>query len=208
MTGGGQFVQLLRIVYTLGERSINLLLVEATGFHPPIARSTFVCTTIAANRPFGNLPQPAAGCFDILCSFLYNCTTAAFDRTIEQAMITRIFWTLLFVGACVGWLLLSYHPGLLTGREVAFGPVVEPLFVWCFVASALLFVSVQLMLVAGVRTFPTRIFRAGNDTDGPVPPNQKEIRIHPRAELLWTALPLVISLFFFWASFQTLLGGS
>jgi len=114
----------------------------------------------------------------------------------------RIFWTLLFVGACIGWLVLSYRPGLLAGKALAFGPGVEPYFVWLFAGSALLFVLIQLVLVAGVRTFPTRVSRGGNSQGDSVYNSDKEIRIHPGVELFWTALPLFISLLLFWAVWQ------
>lgn len=115
-------------------------------------------------------------------------------------MIARIFWTLLFLGVCIGWLVVSYQPELFAGKEFAFGPATNSLFLWLFAASALLFVVIQILLVVGTRTFPTRIARDSSGESG-----EKEIRINPAAELFWTALPLLISLLFFGVVWQFLL---
>ena len=118
----------------------------------------------------------------------------------------RIFWTLLFVGVCIGWLVLSYRPELLAGKDVALGPDAGPYFVWLFAGSALLFVIIQLLLVVSVRTFPSSVQRGGKNWDDIIPTNDKEIRIHSGAEFFWTALPLFISLALFWAVWQFLTG--
>lgn len=114
----------------------------------------------------------------------------------------RIFWTLLFVGVSIGWLVLSYRPEVLAGREIAFAPRLEPFSIWLFAGSALLFVLIQFVLVAAVRTFPTRIARSGDSQGNSVYNGDKEIRIHAGAEFFWTALPLLISLLLFWAVWQ------
>lgn len=118
-------------------------------------------------------------------------------------MIARIFWTLLFLGACIGWLVLSYRPQWMV-VEATFGPTTAPIFLWLFAGSALLFILIQAALVAGVRTFPTRIARGETTAESPGVPSGREIRILPAAEYFWTALPLLISLFFFWAIWQFL----
>lgn len=116
-------------------------------------------------------------------------------------MITRIIWTLLFIGVCIGWLVLSYRPEMLAGREIAFSPSAQPLLIWLFAGSALLFIVIQAVLLLGVRTFPSRIARGGSSPDGGTPKGN-DIQIHPAAELFWTALPLVISVLLFSAIWQ------
>jgi len=118
----------------------------------------------------------------------------------------RILWTLLFVGACIAWLVLSYQPGLLAGRNVTIGAAVAPYFAWLFAGSALLFVVIQLILVVSVRTFPTRISRGGQGQDEFVPTSEQEIQIHSGAEFFWTALPLGISLVLFFVLWRFLPG--
>jgi heme/copper-type cytochrome/quinol oxidase subunit 2 len=125
------------------------------------------------------------------------------DEKRQQAMIARIFWTLLFLGACIGWLVLSYRPQLLVGIEMSFGSTPPPIFLWLFAGSSLVFILIQAVLVAGVRTFPVRIARGETTADGSEASTAKDIRIHPGAEYFWTALPLLISLFFFWTIWQT-----
>lgn len=129
-------------------------------------------------------------------------------------MRARIFWTLLFLGVCISWLVLSYRPQSLAGVEMVFGAAITPLFLWLFVGCALLFVAIQAVLVVSVRTFPTRIDRnettpkddgAPRDRDaGDRDTGNRDIRILPGAEYFWTALPLLISLFFFWVVWQFL----
>jgi len=109
----------------------------------------------------------------------------------------RILWTLLFVGACIGWLVLSYRPEFLVGTTITTNPAVAPYFAWFFAGSALLFVFIQLLLVVRVRTFPTRISRGGQGQDEFVPVSEQEIQINTGAEFFWTALPLGISLVLF-----------
>ena len=119
-------------------------------------------------------------------------------------MIARIFWTLLFLGACIGWLVLSYRPQSMVGIGFNFDPTASPIFLWLFAGSALLFILIQAILVAGVRTFPTRITRGETISESSGVPSDRDIRILPAAEYFWTALPLLISLFFFWAIWQFL----
>ncbi|MBX3053235.1 MAG: hypothetical protein KF753_17255 [Caldilineaceae bacterium] len=117
-------------------------------------------------------------------------------------MKARIFWTLLFLGACIGWVVLSYRPGLTFGRDIVFGPEAGPIFAWLFGGSALLFVGIQLLLVVGVRHFPSRV-PGGSGQDNSA--GAKDIRLWPVMEYLWTALPLLFSLVLFWAVWTTLL---
>lgn len=114
-------------------------------------------------------------------------------------MIARIFWTLLFLGVCIVWLVLSYQPQSLAGVEVAFGSAAKPIFLWLFAGSGLLFIVIQAILVTSVRTFPLRIARSEPVPDGNEVADDRDIRIHPSAEYFWTALPLLISILFFWA---------
>lgn len=114
-------------------------------------------------------------------------------------MTARIFWTLLFLGVCIGWLVLSYRPQPLAGVEMAFGPTATPIFLWLFAGSALLFVVIQVILVVSVRTFPLRIARSDTNPEDEEAASDREIRIFPGAEYFWTALPLLISIVFFWA---------
>ncbi len=124
-------------------------------------------------------------------------------------MSRRILWTLLFLAISVGWLVLSYRPGRLAGKELVFGSGIEPFFIWLFVGCALLFVIIQGVLVAGVRTFSTRVTRTvaardGEGSDDVVQQSDQDIRIRPLAEYIWTALPLLISLALFWFIWQQL----
>jgi len=119
-------------------------------------------------------------------------------------MIARIVWTLLFLGVCIGWLVLSYRPQSLAGVEMAFGSTATPIFLWLFIGSALLFIAIQVILVTSVRTFPVRIARREAKSADSEASAGKEIRILPSAEYFWTALPLLISLLFFWAIWQFL----
>ncbi len=119
-------------------------------------------------------------------------------------MSARIFWTLLLLGVCIGWLVLSYRPQSLAGVEIAFGSTATPIFLWLFTGSALLFIAIQTILVASVRTFPTRIARGETTPEDGQVPGEKDIRILPGAEYFWTALPLLISLGFFWVIWQFL----
>jgi len=114
-------------------------------------------------------------------------------------MIARIFWTLLFLGVCIVWLVLSYRPQPLAGVEVAFGSAAAPIFLWLLAGSGLLFIVIQVILVVSVRTFPLRIARSEANPDGNEVPTDRDIRILPSTEYFWTALPLLISIFFFWA---------
>lgn len=118
-------------------------------------------------------------------------------------MVTRIIWTLLFIGACIGWLVLSYRPEMVAGGEIGFSPRLQPLLVWLFAGSALLFLAIQAVLLVGVRTFPTHISRGGSRPDGSDPKGD-DIQIHLLAELFWTALPLFISALLFGAIWQLL----
>ena len=119
-------------------------------------------------------------------------------------MRARIFWTLLFLGVCIGWLVLSYRPQSLAGVQIAFESTETPLFLWLFTGSALLFIAIQIILVASVRAFPSRIARGETIPEDGEAPGARDIRILPGAEYFWTALPLLISLLFFWAIWQFL----
>lgn len=119
-------------------------------------------------------------------------------------MRARIVWTLLFLGVCIGWLVLSYRPQSLAGVQIAFESTVTPLFLWLFAGSALLFIAIQIVLVASVRTFPSRIARSETAPEDGEVTGTRDIRILPGAEYFWTALPLLISLLFFWAIWQFL----
>jgi len=92
---------------------------------------------------------------------------------------------------------LSYRPQWLAGREVAFDATGSPLLLWLFAASALLFITLQVALLTSIRHFSTRVDRG---SDG------RPIRIVPAVEYFWTALPLFISILFFWAIWRFLSG--
>lgn len=108
------------------------------------------------------------------------------------------------MGVCIGWLVLSYRPQSLAGVQIAFESTVTPLFLWLFMGSALLFIAIQIILVASVRAFPSRIARGETIPEDGEAPGARDIRILPGAEYFWTALPLLISLLFFWAIWQFL----
>lgn len=146
-------------------------------------------------------------------------------------MIVRIVWTLLFLGACVAWVVLSYQPQWLAAVQVTFDTSGSPYFIWLFVGSALLFVSLQAVVLAAVRHFPARVAggpaepttqgsgadetpseQAGNQMPSPALPgrikNQAGRAIHLQigVEYFWTALPLLISIIFFWSIWRSLAG--
>lgn len=142
------------------------------------------------------------------------------DKKRQQGMIARILWTLLLVGASVAWIVLSYRPELLAGIQLTFGADRSALFLWLFAGSALLFIVLQAVVVAAVRQFPARVSRGGPESDEQKPGNQKsgnrksgegnsgnhtDIRLHLGVEYLWTALPLLISIVFFWSIWRLLL---
>ena len=147
------------------------------------------------------------------------------DKKRQQGMIARIVWTLLLVGASVAWIVLSYRPEMLAGIQVTFGAERSALFLWLFAGSALLFVLLQAVVVAAVGQFPARVSRGGPESDEQAsdlrgsgdqksgtqkpgaqkPVKETDIRLHRGVEYLWTALPLLISIVFFWAIWRFLL---
>lgn len=111
-------------------------------------------------------------------------------------MIRKLLaWLLLAVALL--WLLLSYAPPELIPWQISTGDGWLPLFRGLLVASALLFVVVQILLVAAIFKFPAQVKGQEADDSG-------EIQIHRSWEFLWTALPLVASIALFIVSYCAL----
>jgi heme/copper-type cytochrome/quinol oxidase subunit 2 len=128
---------------------------------------------------------------------------------------------LLLVVTFVAWLVGSYLPqGVVPWRTIP-GDGMEGFLRVAVVVSALLFASIQIVLVVSVFKFPQRISR--HDSSG-VPhessnlveelssqggnfsAEEGEIVIKRRWELLWTVTPLVASLALFVVSYWVLGG--
>lgn len=122
----------------------------------------------------------------------------------------RTFFSLGLVGAAVAWLVLSYLPADFLPVYVAF-PIdaVQPLFRTLVRVSAVVFVAVQLILIASVFKFPQRVSRhdfsqAPHSSSVPADESRlhpSDIRISHKLEFLWTALPLLTSLGLFAISY-------
>jgi hypothetical protein len=116
--------------------------------------------------------------------------------------------TLLLFGTFVVWLVGSYlPPNLLFGQMIP-GEGLIPFFRVALIISALLFVVIQIVLIAAVFKFPQRIRHQDNrvltgdtqETEG-----AREVTVEHRWEVLWTAVPLVVSVGLFIVSYWVLI---
>lgn len=132
---------------------------------------------------------------------------------------------LLLVVTSAMWLIGSYLPqGVVPWRTIP-GDGMDAFLRVAVVVSALLFASIQMVLVASVFKFPQRVSRhdshydksgatqAGADLQeqespgaSTFPVEEGEIVIQRRWELLWTVTPLVASLALFVVSYWVLSG--
>lgn len=109
----------------------------------------------------------------------------------------RYLGPILFLGVFVAWLVLSYVSAPLPtvsygGLSSAFAPLLA--------AGAILFLTIQLWLVVA----SAKLFRA----DGALRRSdvRAEFRLRRRSEVLWTAVPLGMTLLLSWWSYPTWAG--
>ena len=110
--------------------------------------------------------------------------------------------TLLLLGTAFLWLALSYLPPDVLPWRVTADARLLPFFRMALVGSALLFVVIQIVLIAAVFRLPRRLSRRGSGSSAESLQSfeeREEIHIDRRWEFLWTAIPLVgaICLFVF-----------
>ncbi|MCB0115468.1 MAG: hypothetical protein R2873_05610 [Caldilineaceae bacterium] len=117
---------------------------------------------------------------------------------------------LLLVGTFLVWLVGSYLPqGVVPWRTIP-GEGMDGFLRAAVIVSAVLFVLIQIVLVASVFKFPQRISRQehSSSTDDALSThnNGGEILIKRGWEVLWTVTPLVGSLALFIVSYWVLSG--
>ncbi len=116
---------------------------------------------------------------------------------------------ILLAGTAVVWLSLSYLPPDKLVWQTGIDERLTPLLLVAFGASALLFLGIQVALIASVFTFSPRVHRRiEHDAEidragrgGRQPDQDRTIRIVRRWELLWTTIPLVVSIALFAVSY-------
>ncbi len=111
----------------------------------------------------------------------------------------RTWFAWLLIGTAFLWLLFSYLPPETIPWQVIPDARWLPLSRSLVIASALLFIGLQFVLLTAVFKFPAQVTPASDEEGQP-------IRIRRGWELLWTALPLLVSVGVFVLSYWSLRG--
>lgn len=140
---------------------------------------------------------PLVPVFDTPCESWYNPETVIFSQVSKVSGVFRKLFTYSLLCCVIAWLFFSYVPGLRAWLPVVEYPLIgQRSLAWLGLPAALIFLVIQLWLV--VTTYRSLRKRNAEATQ------HTGMRLNLTAEILWTALPIVLTIGLVYAGYAIL----